>query len=57
MHPSSSLRGTFEPDDVNSIAASHPAPRIAGHTGLQGLVGSGRDTRLGQGLLLRRVSL
>lgn len=39
MHPSISLRGTFEPDGVNSIAASHPAPP---HRGLHRLAGVGR---------------
>lgn len=44
IHPSNSLRGTYEPDDVNSMQLHNPAPRI------------GRDTRLRKGLLLRRVS-
>ena len=50
MQPSSSLRGTFEADDVNSMQLHTPHPRIAGHAGLQGYP-FGKGT-----FLFRRVS-
>jgi hypothetical protein len=36
MQPSSSLPGTFEADDVNSMQLHPPPPRSPGHAGLQG---------------------
>jgi hypothetical protein len=34
MHPSNSLRGTCEPDDINSVHFTPRSPHRAGHAGL-----------------------